>query len=33
MMQPARQILAMVGIGRFQPFSSLALAITAKPWA
>ena len=33
MMQPARQILAMVASGRFQPFSSLALGFTVKPWA
>ncbi|MNL68190.1 hypothetical protein D3C87_1928820 [compost metagenome] len=33
MMQPARQILAIVGIGRFQPNSFEASAMTAKPCA
>jgi hypothetical protein len=33
MMQPARQILAIVAIGRFHSNSVDAAAITANPWA
>ena len=33
MMQPARQILAIVPSGRFQFQVSEAFAITSKPWA
>ena len=33
MMQPARQILAMVPSGSDQSHGAEALAITSKPWA
>ncbi|MNU03270.1 hypothetical protein D3C72_2472280 [compost metagenome] len=33
MMQPARQMRAMVGMGSDQPNSREASAMTAKPWA